>query len=177
MTHWIMTLGAADERLLMAVLYRRRRRLDQLMRLMTRLGDPTVAIPVAGAFALGVVPSLAPAGRTAFGAMVLSHILVQALKRVVTRPRPRLPVGIRSLIRPPECFSFPSGHAAAGLSIYLPLAVGLPVLLGVVLLALGLSVGISRCYLGVHYPGDVAVGWLLAVLSAIPFGLGSLVAG
>jgi undecaprenyl-diphosphatase len=40
------------------------------------------------------------------------------------------------------------------------LATGGP--LGVVVLALGLAVGVSRCYLGVHYPGDVLVGWSLA---------------
>jgi len=171
MCQWIMRLGTVDERLLHAVVCRRRRLLDRLMRELTSFGDPIVAIPVAGAFALGAVPSLAPPGRTAFGAMVLSHLLVQLLKRLVTRPRPRLPVGMESLIRPPECFSFPSGHAAAGLSIYLPLALGISGVLGVALLSLGLSVGVSRCYLGVHYPGDVAMGWLLAVISAIPFGL------
>jgi undecaprenyl-diphosphatase len=35
---------------------------------------------------------------------------------------------------------------------------------GVALVALALVVGISRCYLGVHYPGDVVAGWALALL-------------
>lgn len=30
---------------------------------------------------------------------------------------------------------------------------------------LGLVVGFSRCYLGVHSPGDVIVAWLLARIS------------
>jgi undecaprenyl-diphosphatase len=70
-----------------------------------------------------------------------------------------------SLIHPPDRFSFPSGHAAAGLSLALPLALALPVVLGITVLSLGLAVGLTRCYLGVHYPGDVLAGWSLAALS------------
>ena len=74
-------------------------------------------------------------------------------------------MGIASLIEPPDRFSFPSGHASATLSVALPLFLGLPIAVGGLVLALALVVG--RCYLGVHYPGDVVVGWALSTASVI----------
>jgi undecaprenyl-diphosphatase len=71
-----------------------------------------------------------------------------------------------SLIDAPDRFSFPSGHAAASLCVALGLASVLPAFFAGLALGIGLLVGISRCYLGVHYPGDVLAGWILALAGA-----------
>jgi undecaprenyl-diphosphatase len=162
MPTWILRLGRWDERLLHALIVRRRDGLDVLVHLLTRLGDPPVAIAFAGALALGVVPGLERTGIVAAFSLAFSHLLVQVLKRSFSRSRPDLPVGLESLIQPPDRFSFPSGHAAAGLSIALPLALAFSLPVGLLILGLGMVVGLSRCYLGVHYPGDVLAGWTLA---------------
>jgi undecaprenyl-diphosphatase len=165
MPGWIFRLGEFDERLLHAVVLRRRAALDILVRMLTRLGDPAVAVVLGVLLALGGAPGIERAGATAAFSLALSHLLVQILKRSFPRRRPSLPVGMLSLIHPPDRFSFPSGHAAAGLSLALPLALTFPTVLGMAVLFLGLTVGLTRCYLGVHYPGDVLAGWSLAALS------------
>lgn len=163
----ILTLSHLDERLLVALLERRRPRLDRVMRAATRLGDAHVIVAVAGALAWEIVPGMVRAGRWAVASLVLSHLLVQVLKRTICRQRPSLPVGLAFLIDPEDRFSFPSGHATAGMSVALPLFVSMSVGVGAVVLLLGMLVGVSRCYLGVHYPGDVLVGWCLATLSVV----------
>lgn len=168
MPTWILRLGEIDERLLRAVVSRRRGGLDLVVRSVTRLGDPPMATGLAGALALGMVDSLAYQGRLAAFTLAFSFLLGQVLKRFFSRSRPSLPVGISSLIQPPDRFSFPSGHATAGLAIALPLALGLGFPLGLPVLLLGMVVGLTRCYLGVHYPGDVVAGWGLAVLAFLP---------
>ena len=171
MSTWIFRLHLHDERVLHALLSRRRPRLDRAMRALTHLGDAALTVFLAVVLGAGLVPLLpADGGRTAF-ALAGSHLLVQLVKRTVSRARPRLPVGIRALAHAPDRFSFPSGHAASSLSVALGAAALLPAPVGAAVLALAAAVGASRCYLGVHYPGDVAAGWALAALGTAVAGV------
>lgn len=179
MLTWMFILGNADERLLHAVVLRRGRVLDRIMRAVTVLGGPFATV---GAGLLLLSGWTGVSGLTALEVaftLAASHLLVQVFKRMVTRPRPRLPVAISSLIEAPDRFSFPSGHATAALSVVLPLLTAVPIPLALGLLVLGLLVGISRCYLGVHYPGDVLMGWFLAGVTALAaeWAIPQLVAG
>lgn len=164
MTTWIIRLHLHDERALHAMVLRRHPRLDRAMHAVTHLGDAAVTIGVTLVLAVGAVPALRDAGLRAAFALVASHAVVQLLKRTVTRARPRMPEGFAALVQPPDRFSFPSGHAASSLSVALALAAVLPAPASAALAALAMVVGLSRCYLGVHYPGDVIAGWLLALL-------------
>jgi undecaprenyl-diphosphatase len=167
MSGLILSLENVDERILHAVVLRRHRFADVLMRAVTTLGNPFVVSPLSLSLALGVLPPLRGAGIQGAFALVVSHLAAQLLKRSVVRPRPELPVGRCFLVEPEDGFSFPSGHAAAGLSVALPLFLVLSGPVAVLVLLVGLAVGASRCYFGVHYPGDVLVGWTLAAAAVV----------
>jgi undecaprenyl-diphosphatase len=115
------------------------------------------------AFAGGALRS---AAIRATAALVVSHALVQLLKRNVVRERPVLGVGADPLVSIPDAFSFPSGHSTAALSVALAYAIAFPSL-APLLLSLAIAVGVSRVVLRVHYPGDVLAGQAIAVVTNI----------
>src|ERR1700693_1064232 len=94
------------------------------------------------------------------------------IKNVIERPRPE---SITPLVQV-SGFSYPSGHSLASASLYLTIALlavrYLPttkarVLVFSLAVAVILLVCMSRVYLGVHYPSDVASGASLGIAWAL----------
>lgn len=141
--------------------------LDRLVMTWTHLGDVVFLLPLtlvlAGRFA-------ATGRRRAAGTLLLigaASLAVQyGVKGLVDRPRP---VVAWRLIPLPDEPSYPSGHSLSPLAVYLSAALllardlrrrGARMALVMAALLLGLSIGLTRPYLGVHYPLDMIAGWI-----------------
>lgn len=103
----------------------------------------------------------------ALNALIVSHMLVQVGKRSCSRRRPYLKEGLVHVVdRPLKDYSFPSGHSAAVFAWCTAIAFAIP-WLAPFLFTLAIFVGISRMYLGLHYPLDVLVGAVLGMSCSI----------
>ncbi len=99
--------------------------------------------------------------------LALSHIPVAIAKKLYPRRRPYLALeAIKVATNPLKDHSFPSGHTTAVFSSTIPFILYMPPL-AFVLIPVALSVGVSRIYLGLHYPSDVAVGMVLGTSTGI----------
>ena len=130
----------------------------------THLGSTAVSLAFAG------VPwfaccALHEASRLALTTLVVSHLLVQLVKRTVGRGRPSRVGELNAVVREPDRFSFPSGHATASLAVALSYGMVFPLWAGP-LLFVALLVGFSRVRLAVHYPSDVVIGQMIAMVTA-----------
>lgn len=106
-----------------------------------------------------------------------SGILISTLKLLFKRSRPE-PFFDAIL---PASFSFPSGHSLGALCFYLALAAIITVRienrvaqiatwLAAVLIVL--LIGISRIYLGVHFPSDVIAGYAVGLIWVVTIAVG-----
>ena len=139
--------------------------LDPLVCGYTHLGDHGLLWIVLTA-ALLLFPRTRRAGILSALALVLSLLCTNVvLKHLVARPRPWLDVaGLIPLVQEPDPNSFPSGHTSAALAAACAWYHALPRRWMAVLgLVLAVAMGLSRLYVGVHYPSDVLAGAAVGV--------------
>jgi membrane-associated phospholipid phosphatase len=96
--------------------------------------------------------------------LVAATLVAQAAthgpKAIFARPRPDVGSGVPL----PDTYSFPSGHALTAVVVFgLLAAIGGRKVGYVAGAALALGIGASRVVLNVHYPSDVAAGFLLGL--------------
>ncbi|WJI10480.1 phosphatase PAP2 family protein [Methanobacterium sp. CWC-01] len=107
-------------------------------------------------------------------ALFVTNIIVIFLKYVVAEPRPFLTLPNVDLLVPVDGQSFPSGHTASSFAAatviglkYHVKSKGRLYWLVYPLFIFAFLVGISRIYVGVHYPYDVIIGALLGTICAL----------
>jgi undecaprenyl-diphosphatase len=140
---------------------------QEAMRDVTALGGVTVMtlVTVVGVLAFVMHRKRRHAAILA-ATVLLADISSEGLKTLYGRPRPDLvPHGTYVYSA-----SFPSGHSTLSAATFLTLAMliaslepnrGTKIMVFVLAILLVFGIGVSRVYLGVHWPSDVLAGWCL----------------
>lgn len=146
---------------------------EDAVRDLTALGSPAViGLVVTAVLGLLLIVRDFRAAALVLGSTAGGQALCLLLKRSFARPRPAL---VPHLARV-GLESFPSGHSMLAVVTYLTIGAILarsvePTRLRLYILSLAMTlaflVGMSRIYLGVHYPTDVLAGWCAGLSWAV----------
>jgi len=156
----------ADRRIINLVATLRTPTLDEVMLFITFLGNGQTIVVLA----LVAIGTALLARRNAAAALMLlslvgSSLTFSLVKLLVARPRPLLETA--RIVQ--GGLSFPSGHAVVSATFYGTVAYFLArsakheavkIVVGLCAALLLFLIGLSRIYLGVHYPSDVVAGWI-----------------
>lgn len=102
-------------------------------------------------------------------AMAGQAVLHNGAKFLFARPRPSAMLNYPAI----ESFSFPSGHALSSLCLYASIAwlvtnrlenPAIKSVIWIATLTIVFLIGLSRVYIGIHYPTDVLAGWAAAAI-------------
>lgn len=135
--------------------------LNSFFKTITHVGGATFTISITLLFLFLSSSTLQLTAIASAISLTISHLPVAFIKKVFPRNRPYVVLDeIHVLAKPLRDHSFPSGHTTAIFSVIIPFILLTPSL-GILLLPLGGFVGLSRIFLGLHYPSDVVVGCVL----------------
>lgn len=127
------------------------------------LGEEIICIAVMGFVYWGLDKK---GGERIGAAIMLTNVSIGLLKNIFSRVRPWAASGSIELLRDVDGFSFPSGHSANCTALYPTTAYEFKEQkwLRWAAVFVPLLCGISRCYVGAHWPTDVIVGLAAGLL-------------
>ena len=139
--------------------------LDKIMIFITSLGNGGM-IWIAATILL-LIPKKTRKVGIMSGVALLGSLIINnhIIKNIVQRPRPFVTfTDLQILIPTPSEFSFPSGHTSSSFAAAGVFYSNLPKKFGVPAVILAGLIGLSRLYVGVHYPTDVIAGIVMGIL-------------
>lgn len=142
-------------------------RMEEVARDLTAMGGVTIlTIVTLTSFGIALFSGRAKLGCLGVLAVVAGSVITSFLKQSYNRPRPNLVEHGTWVYNA----SFPSGHSMMAAVVYLTLGIlvartqprqRVRIFIVSISVLLTILVGLSRVYLGVHWPTDVAGGWML----------------
>ena len=139
--------------------------LDPIMKFITSLGEGIV--PIALCILFLFFKKTRKVGITAGLSLAMEAILINlTIKKLVGRTRPYVVnEAIEYITKRPSDNSFPSGHTGCMFAVASVLFYMMPKKVGIPAMIVASLVGISRLYVGVHYPTDIIGGFIVGMFT------------
>ena len=140
--------------------------LNPIMKFITSLGDEGI-LPIAVIILFLLFKKTRKVGITAGVSLALEAILINlTIKKLVGRTRPYVVnEAIEYITKRPSDNSFPSGHTGCVFAVASVLFFMMPKKIGIPAMVIASLVGISRLYVGVHYPTDIIGGFIIGMFT------------
>ncbi|MBZ2174226.1 phosphatase PAP2 family protein [Schnuerera sp. xch1] len=141
--------------------------LDKVMLRITNLGSVMFIFPFIFVLIILGNKEARTIGTQSAITLCISQTITYSLKSLLSRERPyNILKNLNTFGIILKDYSFPSGHTSASFSVATIIVLNIPEL-SLFAISIAFLIGISRIYLGVHYPTDVVAGIIIGVGSGI----------